>query len=90
MFFIVVVSYKKIPSQMISLVFSKFMKTEIVSEHYRIDVGVAFDSASCRTNSRVVYKTAVLRCKAKFVRKHLQWNFFFLIKLQILFFRLAF
>ena len=53
------------------------MKTEIVSEHYRIDVGVAFDSASCRTNSRVVYKTAVLRSKAKFVRKHLQWNYFF-------------
>ena len=77
MFFIVVVSYKKIPSQMISLVFSKFMKTEIVSEHYRIDVGVAFDSASCRANSRVVYKTAVLRSKAKFVRKHLQWNYFF-------------
>ena len=53
------------------------MKTEIVSEHYRIDVGVAFDSASCRANSRVVYKTAVLRSNAKFVRKHLQWNYFF-------------
>ena len=58
---------------MISLVVSKFLKTAIVSEHSRLDVGVAFDSGSCKAHSRVNYRTAVLKSKEKIVRKHLEF-----------------
>ena len=42
-----------------------------------MDIRVAFDSASCRTDSRVIYRTAFKRSITKFVRKHLKWNYFF-------------